>query len=152
MFCASPEVALENQERFALTMGFCSFFCDPWKYFVVSSSLSLWDLNRVSPICGTVVETRFPVVPELTTCLPLWGSADMVSLTAETKSCILLRCSSALPLCFQSRTIQCFCTSSLSVRNPCINKLGLSDMRMQSHVSRPQSSTECNLQLFLLVI
>ena len=38
-----------NQEHFALTVGFLSFFCDPWKYFAVSSSLSLWDLNHVSP-------------------------------------------------------------------------------------------------------
>ena len=48
----------------------------------------------------------------------------MLSLIAETKSCSLLRCSSALPLCFP-RTIQCFCASSLSVRNPCSNKLSL---------------------------
>ena len=90
---------------------------------MVSSSLSLWDLNHVSPTCGTVVETRFPVVPDLTTCLPLWGSADIVSLIAETESCILLRCSSALPLFFKNDSM--LCTSSLSVRNPCINKLSL---------------------------
>ena len=116
-FCASPEVIFHagrlsgiyhvtwSWKPGALRTHYGVFvvFCDPWKYFVVSSSLSLWDLNRVSPICGTVVETRFPVVPELTTCLPLWGSADMVSLIAETKSCILLRCSSALPLFFQER-------------------------------------------------
>ena len=69
------------------------------------------------------METRFPVVPELTTCLPLWGSADMVSLIAETEPCILLLCSSALPLFFKNDSM--LCTSSLSVRNPCIYKLSL---------------------------
>ena len=114
--------SIGNQKHFALT-GIFVVFCDPWKYFVVSSSLSFWDFNRVSPICRTVVETGFPVVPELNLSSTL-GVCRHGFRWLQRQNPVFC---CVVPLFCQERfsafALPAFQT--LSVRNPCINKLSL---------------------------